>query len=423
MPTGSPASATATSGYGSTTWRSRTDISGAMSSTHTLVAADVGKHFKVKVAFQDNTGFDEARTSKLYPARTGGICARTEQIRAAIVAATAATTCANVTATHLSGLFPSLSLGGKAISSLQSGDFAGLTGLTQLTLRNNALRGLPAGLFSGLTTLEDLNLSDNALSSLPANIFAGLTALADLNLSYNALSSLPAGIFDGLTALDTLCLNHNALSSLRANVFQDLTTLTTLDPAAQLQPRALRANGGGGRDPKGGAGCRGGARRQQQQPVGHERDLCVDAGERRAGHAHRRRHRAPEFHRPLDRRRPGVHADGYGAALGATGTDTVTVSVIDPRTLVTLSALTVSAGILDSEFDTDEITDTASVLNTVSTLTATANGPNQINLDWTAPANTGNNPITGYRIEVSTDGSNGSWTDRPAALLRQFPSV
>ena len=230
-----------------------TEISGAMSRTHTLVAADVGKHFKVRVAFQDNTGFDEARTSKLYPARTGGICARTEQVHDAIVAATAATTCANVTATHLSGL-RILKLRNQSISRLQSGDFAGLTALTQLTLRNNALRGLPAGLFNGLTTLEDLNLSYNALSSLPANIFAGLTALerltlqnnaltlsglpaglfrgltalADLNLSYNALSSLPAGIFDGLTTLDTLCLNNNALSSLRANVFQDLTTLTTL---------------------------------------------------------------------------------------------------------------------------------------------------------------------------------------------------
>ncbi len=230
-----------------------TDISGAMSRTHTLVAADVGKHFKVRVAFQDNTGFDEARTSKLYPARTGGICARTEQVHDAIVAATAATTCANVTARHLAGL-GILDVRNQSISRLQSDDFAGLTALTQLTLRNNALRGLPAGLFRGLTTLEDLNLSDNALSSLPANIFAGLTALErltlqnnaltlrglpaglfrglttleDLNLSYNALSSLPAGIFDGLTALDTLCLNHNALSSLRANVFQDLTTLTTL---------------------------------------------------------------------------------------------------------------------------------------------------------------------------------------------------
>ena len=151
-----------------------TEISGAMSRTHTLVAADVGKHFKVRVAFQDNTGFDEARTSKLYPARTGGICARTEQVHDAIVAATAATTCANVTATHLAGL-GILDLRNQSISRLQSGDFAGLTALTQLTLRNNALRGLPAGLFRGLTTLEDLNLSDNALSSLPANIFAGLT--------------------------------------------------------------------------------------------------------------------------------------------------------------------------------------------------------------------------------------------------------
>ena len=110
-----------------------------------------------------------------------------------------------------------------------------------------------------------------------------------------------------------------------------------------------------------------------------------------------------------------------------------------------------SAGILDPEFDTDTNTDpldmtldvgpntikvkvtaetggavktytvtvtreapTVTVPGAPTGLTATANGPNQINLDWTAPANTGNNPITGYRIEVSTDGSNGSWTDLEA---------
>ena len=110
-----------------------------------------------------------------------------------------------------------------------------------------------------------------------------------------------------------------------------------------------------------------------------------------------------------------------------------------------------SAGILDPEFDTD--TDTAPLdmmlvvgPNTIKVkvtaetggavetytvtvtrepptvtvpgaptgLTATANGPNQINLDWTAPANTSNSPITGYRIEVSNDGSNGGWTDLEA---------
>ena len=42
-------------------------------------------------------------------------------------------------------------------------------------------------------------------------------------------------------------------------------------------------------------------------------------------------------------------------------------------------------------------------------LAATANGPSQIDLAWTAPANTGGSAITGYKIEVSPDGS--SWSD------------
>ena len=42
-------------------------------------------------------------------------------------------------------------------------------------------------------------------------------------------------------------------------------------------------------------------------------------------------------------------------------------------------------------------------------LAATANGPSQIDLAWTAPVNTGGSAITGYKIEVSPDGS--SWSD------------
>ena len=42
-------------------------------------------------------------------------------------------------------------------------------------------------------------------------------------------------------------------------------------------------------------------------------------------------------------------------------------------------------------------------------LAATANGPSQIDLAWTAPASTGGSAITGYTIEVSPDGS--SWSD------------
>ena len=42
-------------------------------------------------------------------------------------------------------------------------------------------------------------------------------------------------------------------------------------------------------------------------------------------------------------------------------------------------------------------------------LTATANGTTQIDLSWTAPASDGGADITGYKIEISSDGGN-AWT-------------
>ena len=46
-------------------------------------------------------------------------------------------------------------------------------------------------------------------------------------------------------------------------------------------------------------------------------------------------------------------------------------------------------------------------------LTATASGTTAINLSWSAPASTGGSVITGYKIEVSADGTSG-WTDQVA---------
>ena len=46
-------------------------------------------------------------------------------------------------------------------------------------------------------------------------------------------------------------------------------------------------------------------------------------------------------------------------------------------------------------------------------LSAAASGATQINLSWTAPASDGGSAITGYRIEVSSDGGS-NWTDRVA---------
>ena len=44
-------------------------------------------------------------------------------------------------------------------------------------------------------------------------------------------------------------------------------------------------------------------------------------------------------------------------------------------------------------------------------LTATAAGNAQIDLAWTAPADDGGRAVSGYKIEVSDDGSTGSWTN------------
>ena len=155
-------------------------------------------------------------------------CDRTEQVRDAIVAAVpGVSACANVTTAHLAAI-TSLDLGSAGITSLQAGDFDGLTALTSLDLRSNSLSNLPAVVFDGLTALESLYLGSNSLSDLPASVFDALTALESLSLGDNSLGNLPASVFDALTALETLNLNSNSLSNLQAGVFDALTALETL---------------------------------------------------------------------------------------------------------------------------------------------------------------------------------------------------
>ena len=63
----------------------------------------------------------------------------------------------------------------------------------------------------------------------------------------------------------------------------------------------------------------------------------------------------------------------------------------------------------------DATTDDAAttVPDAPTSLTATASGSTRIDLDWTAPADDGGASISGYRIEVSPNGTS-SWTDRVA---------
>ena len=118
-------------------------------------------------------------------------CPRTTQICEAIIAAAGVTGWGAVTDTHLQGI-TALSITG--LTALQSGDLAGLSGLTSLDLSDNSLSSLPSDLFDGLTALTTLDLSGNGLSRLPAGLFKGLTALAQVDVSGNTVEPLPLSV-------------------------------------------------------------------------------------------------------------------------------------------------------------------------------------------------------------------------------------
>ena len=66
----------------------------------------------------------------------------------------------------------------------------------------------------------------------------------------------------------------------------------------------------------------------------------------------------------------------------------------------------------ESEARRDSATTTGTPPGKPTGLDANANGSTIINLEWTAPADTGTSAITGYKIEVATDGTD--WTVRVA---------
>ena len=163
---------------------------------------------------------------------TPGICGRTQKVHFIIVyylgEEDVERTCAEVNVADLESFTGTLEMPNESIASLKTGDFAGLTNVTDLLLGNNTFTTLPANVFSGLSSLEVLELSAGDLISLDARAFSGLTSLEEINLGSNDLSSLPANVFSGLSSLTSLNLEQNELSSLLANVFSGLSALEKL---------------------------------------------------------------------------------------------------------------------------------------------------------------------------------------------------
>ena len=157
-----------------------------------------------------------------------GICARTPQVRDAILARLGESDCSAVTRTALVGIDGTLNLSSMGITSLRYEDFNGLSSLIELYLSGNELTSLPEGVFSGLSSLRSLSLSNTVLTSLPEGVFSGLNNLQYLYLSGNELTSLPEGVFSGLSSLEYLGLTHTALTSLPEGVFSGLSSLENL---------------------------------------------------------------------------------------------------------------------------------------------------------------------------------------------------
>ena len=219
-------------------------VVGAAARTYTPTDGDRGKAVKVRVSFTDDAGNWETRTSAQTAAvaaraNSAGICDRTEQVRDDIIGLLNAQDlgslgikdCSEVTEEYLTRIrFLDLAGGGTGgkITSLKSGDFEGLSGMSELNLEDNSLSKLPEGVFDGLSSLEMLTMQGNDLGSLPEGVFDDLTNLHTLALYDNDLAALPDGVFDGLTKLRTLAISDNKLTALSGDVFTGLGGLTRL---------------------------------------------------------------------------------------------------------------------------------------------------------------------------------------------------
>ena len=161
------------------------------------------------------------------PGNPSPICDRTTAVRNGILGILGTSDCTAVTDTQLASI-TRLSLENQGITSLKSGDFAGLAGLLRLHLYGNELTGLPSDIFAGLPSLKVLLMSYNKLASLPRNVFSGLTSLVELNFSHNRLTSLPSGLFSGLSSLLWLYVEGNDYATLQSGVFSGLSSLEIL---------------------------------------------------------------------------------------------------------------------------------------------------------------------------------------------------
>lgn len=124
-----------------------------------------------------------------------------------------------------------LSLQNNWISSIEPGDFHGLSRLRSLNLNLNSITSIEEGDFRGLSELSFLDLNFNQIASVDQGDFAELPSLSALDLSGNGIVRIADGAFSSLSQLNSLSLSLNRIESVSADHFAGLSLLRSLDLA------------------------------------------------------------------------------------------------------------------------------------------------------------------------------------------------
>ena len=218
-------------------------------------------------------------------ALTGGICARTPEVRTTILSHLAfngvdVADCSAVGAAELARL-TYLRVYNNTLVSLKADDFEGLVNVRAVGVRSFELQSLPAGLLDSLPELSSFgaeardsvnNLRETRLRTVPSGLFDNNPKLRSVSLrKAEPLTSLPPGLFDHNPELHTVLLKGSGLTDLPDGVLRQ-------QPAAEIKHGFQGRQRGRVREP---------------DPAGRGRGGGPDGLRRRHGHARCGREREP----------------------------------------------------------------------------------------------------------------------------------